>query len=93
MRSSLLIFLATFVAGADAHGAMTQPKSRNAIDGQVAPWNGSVPESVPFMFWCAAPDSSSSDPRKVSGAHGQACFFGVKLLLGDRPVFVEGGDP
>eukprot|EP01050_Picozoa_sp_SAG11_P017605 SAG11_NODE_2556_length_3223_cov_1.668054_3_plen_394_part_00 len=27
------------------------------------------------MFWCAAPDKDSSDPRKVSGSHGQACFF------------------
>lgn len=57
------------------HGAMTQPRTRNAVDGGVSPWNTSVPESVPFMFWCAAPDASASDPRKVSGKHGQACFF------------------
>ena len=38
---------------------MTQPKSRNAVDGVVSPWNESVPEEVPFMFWCAAPDAST----------------------------------
>eukprot|EP00729_Bicosta_minor_P024708 gene24708-15611_t len=57
------------------HGAMTQPISRNAIDGSTAPWSGAVPTEVPFMFWCAAPDAKSADPRKVSGAHGQACFW------------------
>lgn len=57
------------------HGAMTQPRSRNAIDSTVHPWNGSVPEEVPFMFWCAAPDANSTDPRKVSGLAGQACFW------------------
>ena len=45
----------------------------------MSPWNGSVPESVPFMFWCAAPDSDSADPRKVSGAHGQACCEPIQL--------------
>ena len=33
------------------HGAMTQPISRNAIDGSTAPWSGAVPTEVPFMFW------------------------------------------
>ena len=66
---------ASLFEAARGHGAMTQPRSRNAIDGNVAPWNGSVPSHVPFMFWCAAPDQSSSDVRKVSGQHGQACFW------------------
>ena len=34
-----------------AHGAMTFPPSRNAADGSLHPWNGSVPSEVPFMFW------------------------------------------
>ena len=72
LRSLAAAALATVATG---HGAMTQPRSRNAVDGNVAPWNGSVPSSVPFMFWCAAPDGSSVDPRKVSGQHGQACFW------------------
>ena len=58
-----------------AHGAVTQPPSRNAVDRAVAPWNGTVPETVPFMFWCASADANSGDPRKVSGANGQACFW------------------
>ena len=76
-----------------AHGSVSWPPSRQAIDSTVAPWNGSVntpslqvvfwltiysdqvPEAIPFMFWCAIPDASSTDPRKVSGANGQACFW------------------
>eukprot|EP01046_Picozoa_sp_COSAG06_P103263 COSAG06_NODE_49433_length_325_cov_0.964602_1_plen_41_part_10 len=27
------------------------------------------------MFWCAAPDKDSADPRKVSGKAAQAWFF------------------
>eukprot|EP01050_Picozoa_sp_SAG11_P017604 SAG11_NODE_2556_length_3223_cov_1.668054_2_plen_78_part_00 len=42
--------LVVFIAGAEAHGAMTQPKSRNAIDGDVLPWNGSVPEVRVFII-------------------------------------------
>ena len=67
-----LVCLAVF---ADGHGAVTQPPSRNAIDGKVHPWNGTVPDSVPFMFWCASPDKHSTDARKVSGVNGQACFW------------------
>merc|ERR1712185_423859 len=65
------------VAGAQAHGAVTIPRPRNAIDGRVAPWNATVPSNadMPFMFWCAHPDSGASDPRKVTGSNGQACFF------------------
>ena len=103
-RMMRLACLLSLPALAHTHGAMTQPSSRNAIDGTVAPWcasshsavcpgavapwrahpahescdltrvayslcssfrNGTVPEAVPFMFWCAAPDASAADPRKV----------------------------
>ena len=33
---------------ADAHGAVTIPKPREAIDGDTAPWNGKVPWPIPF---------------------------------------------
>jgi len=69
------IILLSAVGRACAHGAVSQPRPRNAIDGSVHPWNKSVPEVVPFMFWCAAPDAKSGDARKVSGANGQACFW------------------
>ena len=68
----LVLACATCTSG---HGAMTQPPSRNAVDANVTPWNGTVPDEVPFMFWCASPDAASTDARKVSGAAGQACFF------------------
>ena len=57
------------------HGAVSQPPSRNAIDADVKPWNESVPEVVPFEFWCASADAHSADARSVSGANGQACFW------------------
>ena len=62
---------------AEAHGAVTHPRPRNAIDGGVAPWNGTVPaaDKMPFMFYCAHPDSSVDDPRNLTGSNGQACFF------------------
>ena len=43
---------APFTAG---HAAVTHPKPRQAIDGTLAPWNGSVPDPVPFDTpnWCA----------------------------------------
>jgi len=72
---AVLVSLALIAPPADGHGAVTQPPSRNAIDGRVAPWNGSVPSSVPFMFWCAAADADAADARKVSGRNGQACFW------------------
>ena len=36
------------VERADAHGAVTIPKPRNAIDGDQAPWSGKVPWPIPF---------------------------------------------
>ena len=39
---------------ADAHGAVTHPRPRNAIDGNQAPWGGKVPWPIPFG---AAPSS------------------------------------
>ena len=33
---------------ADAHGAVTIPKPRNAVDGDQAPWGGKVPWPIPF---------------------------------------------
>ena len=32
----------------EAHGAVTSPKPREAIDGDTAPWNGKVPWPIPF---------------------------------------------
>lgn len=66
-----------FVATAASHGAVTHPKPRNAIDGTLAPWNGTVPNPVPFTTpnWCAHESASSKDPRHLSGSNGEACFW------------------
>ena len=79
MRGLLaLVALARTVAG---HGAMVIPRSRNAIDGTDAPWTEGVPWPVPFArgpqwnhsLWC--PVAHSSDPEKLSGEQGQACYW------------------
>lgn len=69
----LFVFLAT-VAG---HGAVTHPKPRQAIDGVLAPWNGSVPNPVPFTTpnWCAHESADTKDPRHLIGSNGEACFW------------------
>lgn len=69
--------LGALVTAADGHGAVTHPPPRNAIDGGVHPWNGTIPGvgSMPFMFWCAHPDAGAADPRNLSGSLGQACFW------------------
>ena len=40
---------------ADAHGAVTIPMPREAIDGDTAPWNGKVPWPIPFGASSSAP--------------------------------------
>ena len=75
LLATFIVTLALRLELTSAHGAVSQPPSRNALDVRLHPWNGSVPEQVPFMFWCASADARSSDPRKISGANGQACFW------------------
>jgi hypothetical protein len=84
MKNQHLLSLAALSAaglagqGAHGHGAVTHPKPRQAIDGTIAPWNGSVP-SYPIPFnnpnWCEYPSANSTDPRGYSGDNGQACFW------------------
>jgi hypothetical protein len=78
MMALRVLLTSACAATAAAHAAVTHPKPRQAIDGAIAPWNGSVPDPIPFtnpQNWCAAPDKDSTDPRKISGSNGQACFF------------------
>ena len=42
---------------ADAHGAVTIPMPREAIDGDTAPWNGKVPWPIPFGASSPCPSS------------------------------------
>ena len=50
--------LALMVGKVSAHGMMSFPPPRNALDRVLAPWNGTVPAfPIPFDHpnWCAAP--------------------------------------
>ena len=51
---------------------VTIPKPRQAIDGTLLPWSGTVPAfgDIPFdtPTWCVKPNSSVSDARSLSGA-------------------------
>lgn len=70
--------LALLTISVSSHGAVTSPRPRNSIDSTLAPWNGTVPDyPIPFTHpnWCEAPDANSKDPRHLSGANGQACFW------------------
>ena len=80
----LLVLVPSAVSG---HGSVSIPPPRQAIDGTIAPWNGSVPSAIPFMFWCAVPDAGTDDPRNVTGRNGQACFWfnNVRLLHPPHP--------
>ena len=73
----LVVALGTVITVVSGHGSMTIPKPRNTIDGDVAPWNGSVPWPTPFDSpnWCATPSSEmvGKDPHNLTGSHGQAC--------------------
>eukprot|EP01048_Picozoa_sp_COSAG05_P030115 COSAG05_NODE_10284_length_573_cov_2.248945_1_plen_123_part_01 len=81
MKATLTVAaaVAAAVGQADAHGAVTIPMPRNSVDGDTAPYNGTVPWPIPFdnPNWCAHPSASMAgkDPRNLSGANGQACFW------------------
>jgi hypothetical protein len=74
--AALAAALAPAVLG---HGSMTIPKPRNTVDGDTAPWNGTVPWPQPFdnPNMCATPsaDMHGKDPHNLTGTHGQACFW------------------
>lgn len=66
--------LLALLSGAAAHGSMVIPPPRNAVDKDLAPWNGDVPRHPPSVEsktgWCPVPDKDG----KPSGQNGQACF-------------------
>lgn len=78
LRTTVVACVVAQVAG---HAAVTHPRPRQAIDGALAPWNGTVPNPIPFTTpnWCAFPDPSApqapGDTRGLSGSNGQACFW------------------
>ena len=61
IQPMLLAFFCLLVAPlATGHGAVTQPKPRNAIDGNIAPWNG---ESVNPNYLCYG--SGTTDVKDI----------------------------
>ena len=92
--AAVVLALAPLAERADGHAMMSFPRPRNALDARLAPWNGSVP-AFPLPFdhpnWCALPDAASSDPRKISGGGGQACFWvGTSPSMLTRPLHGPG---
>eukprot|EP01052_Picozoa_sp_SAG31_P021485 SAG31_NODE_1664_length_7585_cov_10.994523_8_plen_285_part_00 len=89
--SVLLCVLPTvLITGADAHGAVTFPKPRNAIDGSIPPWSnwswrpGQAATNPPVGAFsqsgtntqgsCAVP-AKTGVSGAVDSANGQACYW------------------
>ena len=70
-----LIILIALPTLANSHGAVNQPTPRNAVDNDLAPWNGAVPSNPPAVEsktgWCPVADKNG----KISGINGQSCFW------------------
>ena len=69
-----LCLLAVHLGRVEGHGSLVNPPPRNAVDKDLAPWNGVVPSHPPSVEsktgWCPVPDKDG----KPSGQNGQACF-------------------
>lgn len=64
----LFVLTITRVVG---HGAVVFPPPRNAVDHDISPWNGPVPEPIPGVkAWCPISNGST-----LSGVNGQSCFW------------------
>jgi len=66
--AGLLIFAISKVEG---HAAVVYPSPRNAIDHDIPPWSGKVPNPIPGVeSWCPFANGTS-----LTGSNGQACFW------------------
>jgi len=64
----LIFFTVPAVTG---HGAVVFPPPRNAVDHDLPPWSGGVPNPIPGVdAWCPFANGST-----LSGSNGQACFW------------------
>lgn len=94
MMMRLALLVGAMATAVNAHGAVTIPKPRQAVDGTLAPWNGSVPQyPIPFDSpnWCESPShaAQTKDPRHLTGSNGQACFwFNSKRNEDEQPVCI-----
>ena len=80
----LLLLLLVAPQQADGHAAMVQPRPRNAVEGSIYPWNGSVPDFEPvsgsnegMSTWCpiASGIGHGVADSSLSGINGQSCFW------------------
>ena len=77
MKVSLLswLILVAIVGTVWSHGAVVDPPPRNAIDHDIPPWSGGVPNPIPGVdAWCPFASNLTSDST-LSGSNGQACFW------------------
>ena len=88
MRAATIL---SFVVGVRSHGAMTFPRPRNALDGDLAPWtNWSFPcdaahrgDMCAVSFCCSGTDCQGSCGKSahsgvegaLTGSNGQACYY------------------
>eukprot|EP00729_Bicosta_minor_P018606 gene18606-15200_t len=69
MRFSVGLLVVCQIGLTTGHGAVTIPKPRQAIDGSIHPWNGTVPQSGQACFWFNNGCDISCD--KCDGVSGQ----------------------
>jgi hypothetical protein len=97
-RAAVLLSALTPVLG---HGAMTFPKSRNSLDGGLAPWtNWSYPCDASHQglmcgisFCCGGKDcqgscsvsSHNGEAGALNGSNGQACYYFSNGWCVERP--------
>ncbi len=84
MMTRIAALLLAGVASVFGHGSVVYPPPRNAVDKDLAPWNGPVPANPPNVEsrtgWCPVPDKQGN----VSGQNGQGAHTRPRTKLLDR---------
>jgi hypothetical protein len=97
----LVLPLLTFAACVDAHGAVTFPRPRQAIDGTLSsPWNDTAAPMGAFLYWCPVPGRATPGQRfNLTGSGGQSCFWfsdgcsiGCERCTGNSQLLVKKAD-
>jgi hypothetical protein len=59
-----------------AHGSVTFPPPRQAVDGTLFPWNDTAVPMGKFLYWCPVPGKPAPGALfNLSGSGGQSCFW------------------
>lgn len=77
LRRFFLPAVLFLVPCAEAHGSVTFPRPRQAIDGSLSsPWNDTAAPMTTFLYWCPVPGHPAPGHRfNLSGSGGQSCFW------------------